>query len=178
MSVTVSEATAMLARTPAIIRAWMNGLEARWLECDEGPETWSPRDVLAHLADLEDQDWMGRVRIILDEGESRPFPSIDRVRFRQLLDGSTSAELVDLFAERRARNLDELGGLDLRAQDLARRGIHPAFGPVTLEQLVATWVVHDLTHLAQIARVMARRYDADVGPWREYLGVLSWRRSR
>jgi len=168
----------MLGRTPATLRSLLGGLGDPWLVCDEGPETWSPRDVLAHLVDLEEQDWMGRLRIILDEGESRPFPPIDRVRFRRLLDGHTAAQLLDLFAERRAANLADLDARRLDPAALARRGVHPAFGPVTLAQLLATWVVHDLAHLAQIARVMARRYDVAVGPWREYLGILSWRPAR
>lgn len=131
---------------------------------------------MAHLADLEEQDWMVRARIILDQGESRPFPPVNRERFRQTVAGKTTAQLLDLFAERRSQNLRSLDQLALKPADLNRKGTHPALGPVTLQQLLATWVVHDFTHLGQIVRVMARRYGGAVGPWSDYLGILSWRK--
>jgi uncharacterized damage-inducible protein DinB len=159
-----------------VLHALLSGLSDAWLDADEGPNTWSPREVVAHLADLEDQDWMVRARIILDQGESRPFPPVNRERFRPTLAGKTAAQLLDLFAQRRALNLRSLDQLALKPADLNRKGTHPALGPVTLEQLLATWVVHDFTHLGQIVRVMARRYGQAVGPWSDYLGILSWRK--
>lgn len=169
----LAEATQILERTPATVRTLVSGLAAPWLDTREGPDTWSPVEVVAHLADLEDVDWMTRARIILEQGEGTPFPPIDRVRFRASLRDKTLSQLLDAFAEGRTANLRELSGRKLGAGDLARSGTHPSFGRVTLAQLVAAWAVHDLTHLAQIVRVLAKRYDADVGPWKQFLGVLN-----
>lgn len=171
-SFSLAEARQILERTPATLRALLGGLSDAWLASNEGPDTWDPRAVVGHLADLEETDWPIRTRIIIEEGESRPFPPIDRVRFRAELAGKTLDQLLAAFAERRAANLQRLERLALKPADLARTGTHPTFGRVTLGQLLATWAVHDLTHLAQIVRVLAKRYDADVGPWKEFLGVL------
>jgi hypothetical protein len=168
----VAEARQILERTPATIRQLLQGLSDGWLDAAEGPDTWNPREVVAHLADLEETDWMTRARIIRDEGEGSPFPPIDRLAFRTKLAGKSIDQLLAIFAERRAANLRALDGMRLGTADLARRGTHPTFGPVTMQQLVATWAVHDLTHITQIVRVLAKRYDADVGPWKEFLGVL------
>jgi hypothetical protein len=170
---TLAEARQMLERTPATLRALLTGLADAWLTAREGPDTWSPVEVVAHLADLEEMDWMTRARIILDKGEGTPFPPIDRVRFRDALKEKSLAQLLDAFAERRAVNLRALADRRLGAEGLARTGTHPTFGRVTLEQLLAAWVVHDLTHVAQIVRVLAKRYDTDVGPWKQFLGVLN-----
>jgi uncharacterized damage-inducible protein DinB len=170
---TLAEARQILERTPATLRALLRGLSDTWLAAREGPDTWSPVEVVAHLADLEEVDWMTRTRIILDQGEATPFPPIDRVRFRASLREKSLAQLLDAFAERRSANLVALAERRLEAEQLARTGTHPTFGRVTLEQLLAAWVVHDLTHLAQIVRVLAKRYDADVGPWKQFLGVLN-----
>ena len=123
--------------------------------------------------DLEETDWPVRADIIVRQGTSRPFTPIDRERFRDVLAGVPLDELLEMFAERRARNLHALIGYHLGPERLQLRGVHPDFGEVTLEQLLSTWVVHDLNHIAQIARVMAKRYGSAVGPWRAYLGVLS-----
>lgn len=169
----LAEARQILERTPATLRALLVGLDAHWLAAREGPETWNPVEVVAHLADLEEVDWMTRARIILDQGEGTPFPPIDRVRFRRSLEGKTVTQLLDSFTERRAANLRDLAVLRLGPEHLARTGTHPTFGRVTLEQLLAAWAVHDLTHVAQIVRVLAKRYDAAVGPWKQFLGVLN-----
>lgn len=169
----LAEARQILERTPAALRALLAGLAAPWLAAREGPDTWSPVEVVAHLADLEAVDWMTRARIILEQGEGTPFPPIDRVRFRASLAGKSLTELLDAFAARRAENLGSLAALQLGRDHLARTGTHPTFGRVTLEQLLAAWAVHDLTHLAQIVRVLAKRYDTAVGPWKEFLGVLN-----
>ncbi len=176
MLFTIAQAQEVLRATPAVLRSLLSGLSDVWLDASEGPNTWSPREVVAHLADLEEQDWMVRVRIILDQGESQPFTPVNRERFRETLAGKTAGHLLDLFARRRAQNLKSLDQLELTPADLNRKGTHPALGPVTLHQLLATWVVHDFTHLGQIVRVMARRYDQAVGPWTDYLGILSWRK--
>jgi hypothetical protein len=170
---TFAAARQILARTPEALRVLLDGLDERWLAAAEGPDTWNPVEVVAHLTDLEDSDWPTRARIILDEGEARPFPPIDRVAFRRRLAGKAASALLREFAERRARNLETLDDLGLDAERLGRTGTHPTFGRVTLEQLLAAWVVHDLTHVAQIARVLAKRYDVAVGPWKAFLSILN-----
>lgn len=176
MSLVMAEAKQVLTRTPAVLHALLAGLSEPWINATEGPDTWSPRDVVAHLTDLEEQDWMVRVRLILEAGESRPFPPVDRVRFRTTLAGRSVDQLLALFTERRAQNLQALEARRLGPPDLTRRGLHPTLGSVTLAQLLATWVVHDFTHLGQVVRVMARRYEVAVGSWSAYLGILAWRR--
>jgi uncharacterized damage-inducible protein DinB len=173
MTFDLKEARAVLERTPATLDQLLRGLPEPWLTCAEGPDTWSPRDVVAHLAELEDQDWMGRVRTIVEFGESRPFTPIQRDAFLERFRGQSVAQLLGAFAERRRRNLADLDRLGLTADHFARRGRHPDFGPVTLAQLLATWAVHDLAHVGQIVRVMAKRYDQAVGPWRQYLPILT-----
>lgn len=163
------EAVPVLERTPKVLDAWLRGLPEGWTSQNEGGETWSPYDVVGHLIHGERADWIPRVRRILESGESVPFDKFDReAQFRESK-GKTLEQLLDQFAELRANNLRELRGLKL---DLAAKGTHQALGTVTMEQLLGTWVVHDLTHLSQISRVMAHQYREAVGPWKEYLGVL------
>ena len=166
---------APLGRTPRILDAWLRDLPTPWLDSREGPDMLSPRDVLGHLILGERTDWMPRLRLIRSAGESRAFTPFDRFGFRAAIDGRTIGILLDEFATLRRANLEELASLELDRAGLAARGRHPALGPVTASQLLATWVAHDLNHLAQIARVMARRYETEVGPWKEYLGVLAWK---
>ena len=173
MPFVLAEARAQLARTPEVLAAWLDGLPAPWLEADEGPDTFSPRDVLAHLIQGERSDWFPRVRMILEHGESQAFPPFDRQAFLEEARSWTVAALLAEFRRLRQESLAGLDALALTPEDLARRGVHPAFGAVTLEQLLATWATHDLGHLAQIARVMAKRYKAEVGPWVDYLPVLT-----
>jgi hypothetical protein len=173
MTFELTEARAILERTPGVLRAMLGGLPEPWLACSEGPDTWNPREVVAHLTELEDQDWMGRVRWLLQHGEGQPFTPIQRDAFKEKFRSHTVGQLLDGFAQRRARNLADLDRLGLTAADYPRRGRHPDFGPVTLSQLLATWAVHDLTHVSQIVRVMAKRYGDAVGPWRQYLSVLT-----
>jgi len=171
----LDEATAVLQRTPALLDAWLRGVDDAWLDArTEGPESFSPRDVVGHLIGGERTDWMARVRIILEHGESRPFDPFDRFAFRREIEGEITGDLLDTFASLRSANLDALRALRLTEVDLAKRGRHPdaSFARVTLGQLLATWVVHDLSHVAQIARVMGKRYQDDVGPWRAYLPML------
>ncbi len=173
MAFDLDEACAQLARTPATLRAWFTGLPSSWVEADEGPDTFSPRDVLAHLIFGERADWLARVRIILLQGESRPFEPFDRRGFLDEARGWSVAALLTEFDRLRAANLEALDSLRIQTSDLARKGMHPGLGSVTLEHLLAAWVVHDLGHLAQVARVMAKRYKAEVGPWVDYLPVLT-----
>ena len=170
---TIAEGVAILTRTPAVLDALLRGLPDGWIWAHEGGETWSPFDVLGHLVHGERTDWMGRVRRILETGDAVAFDRFDRGAQFEESRGRTLAHLLDEFAEARRQNLSELAGLQLTSADLERRGLHPDLGPVTLGQLLATWVTHDLDHLTQIARVLARQYSEAVGPWRAYLRVVS-----
>jgi hypothetical protein len=172
MAFRLDEALLVLERTPALLAAWLGGLPEAWLAADEGPGTFSARDVLAHLVSGEEDDWMPRVRVVLAHGEGKAFTPFDRFAFRERFAGLSTAALLERFARLRAEGLAALRALELGPRELERRGRHPELGAVTLEQLLATWVVHDLGHLAQIARVQAKRYRAEVGPWRAYLPVL------
>jgi hypothetical protein len=169
----VREAREVLERTPALLDGWLRGLSEPWLSATEGEGTYSPRDVVAHLADNEEVDWIPRLRIILEHGEARPFTPFDREGFRARYADLGMDGLLDAFAARRRQSLDTLAALDMGPAELARTGMHPALGRVTARQLLAAWAVHDLTHVAQVARVMAKRYTDATGPWRAYLGVLS-----
>lgn len=173
MAFDLQESLAVLERTPGVLRAWFSGLPEAWLGADEGPDTFSARDVLAHLIHGERTDWIARTRIILEQGEGRPFDPFDRAGFLAEARAWTIEALLDEFARLRAANLEAVRGLGIAEADFGRRGRHPALGTVTLQNLLATWAVHDLGHLAQAARVMAKRYRADVGPWIDYLPVLT-----
>ncbi len=168
----MTEAVAVLTRTPAALDALLRGLPDIWVHGNEGKDTWNAFDVMGHLVFTDRTDWMPRVRIILESGEARPFEPLDR--FAQLKESQDKSleQLLDEFARLRRANLAALQALNLQEQDLARRGNHPAFGVVTLTQLLSTWTVHDLTHVHQLTRVMAHQYRDAVGPWSAYLGVL------
>lgn len=167
------QAQAQLTRTPNLLRAWFHGLPEPWLTAHEGPDTFSPRDVLAHLIYGERTDWMVRVRILLEHGEDRAFDPFERHGFLEEARSWTTEALLDEFAARRTENLTELGSLGLTERDLLKCGTHPVFGRVTLRELLASWVVHDLDHLGQVARVMAKCYTADVGPWINFMPILT-----
>jgi hypothetical protein len=162
----------LLSRTPATLNALLRDLPEPWTLSNEGENTWSAFDVVAHLIYGERTDWIPRARIILQFGETRAFEPFDRGGHVQPSLGKSLAQLLDEFARARSESLDQLRALNLRQEDLARRGRHPAFGPVTLSQHLASWAAHDLTHLHQISRIMAHQYREAVGPWRAYLGVL------
>jgi hypothetical protein len=163
---------AVLERTPHALRALLGGLPPAWTTVADRPDSWSPFDVVGHLIDGEETDWMPRARIILAHGRARPFERFDRQRHRNRNQGRPLDELLEEFARLRTGNLAALRSLQLAAPALALEGEHPELGPVTFGQLLATWVAHDLTHLAQIGRVMARQYRAAVGPWLAYLPAL------
>ena len=173
----LEQAQALLERTPGTLTELLGGLDADWLTATEGPGTWNCVEVVAHLADLEETDWMTRTRVILAGDEDAVFIPIDRERFRRALSDRSLDELLEVFRDRRERNLTDLSALRLTPADLARRARHPDFGPVTLSELIAAWAVHDLTHIAQLVRVMAKRYEHEVGPWRAYLGILARERA-
>ena len=172
-SLVIEEAAALLARTPGTLEALLRGLPDDWIRANEGGDTWSPLDVVGHLIHGEKTDWMPRVRIILEHGEGRPFDKFDRFAQFRASAGRTLASLLDEFATLRQDNLRELAALRLTEADLDRRGQHPELGGVTLRQLLATWVAHDLDHLVQVSRVLARQYSDEVGPWRAYLRIIS-----
>jgi hypothetical protein len=163
---------AFLSHTPAALNALLRDLPDAWTMRNEGENSWTVYEVVAHLAYLEQTDWMARARTILQFSETRPFDSVDRVGFRRERQGKSLPQLLDEFACRRSENLDQLRAANLRDEDLAKRGHHPALGVVTLAQLLATWAAHDLTHLHQISRIMAHQYREAVGPWSAYLGVM------
>jgi hypothetical protein len=168
----LEETAALLARTPAALDALLRGLPEIWTLRNEGGTTWSVFDVMAHLIDGEQANWMPRARMVLDFGERRSFEPFDRLKQIRESQHKSLPQLLDKFAALRATNLEELRAWNLSAADLDRRGLHPAFGSVTLSQLLATWAAHDLTHLHQIARIMAHQYREAVGPYATYLGVL------
>ena len=169
----LAEATAVLTRTPATLDALLRGLPDLWVRGNEGEDTWNAFDIMGHLIFGERTDWMPRVRIILEHGEARAFDSFDRFA-QSKSQGKPPGldQLLDDFARLRTGNLAALQALNLQPEDLTRRGTHPALGVVTLSQLVATWAVHDLTHVHQLSRVLAHQYRDAVGPWSAYLGVL------
>jgi DinB superfamily len=163
----------VLRRTPASLRTLLAGLGDGWVRGTEGPDTFSPFDVVGHLIDGEETDWIPRARIILARGPQPRFEPYDRFRHRTRNAGRTLESLLEEFARLRAANLDLLRSWNLAEADLALRGEHPSLGSVTLRQLLAAWVVHDLGHVAQIARVMAKQYVDEVGPWVPFMPVLT-----
>jgi hypothetical protein len=168
----IEHATDLLSRTPGVVRTMLSNLPAEWVSGNEGEKTWSPFDVVGHLIHGERTDWMPRARMILRSEEPETFETFDRFAQFEESRGKSLEELLATFAELRAENLRALRELNVTAKELERRGKHPELGEVTLEQLLATWVVHDLDHVAQIARTMAKQYGEAVGPWVAYLSVL------
>jgi hypothetical protein len=173
MNFDLDDAIGVLRRTPPVLRALLSDLPEAWLRSNEGPDTWSPFDVLGHLIDGEETDWIPRARIILAQGPNPAFEPFDRFRHQRLNRETPVAALLERFATLRFENVTMLAGFRLTPQELALEGIHPEFGRVTLRELLATWVAHDLGHIGQTVRVMAKQYGEAVGPWRRYLPVLS-----
>lgn len=172
MDFDLNAGVAVLERTPATLRALLAGLPSDWVHATEGPETWSPFDVVGHLVHGERTDWIPRARLILEQGDDRRFTPFDRfAQFRES-EGKSLIQLLDELARLRQENLATLDGWDLTDAQLDLKGAHPELGTVTLRQLLATWAAHDLGHINQISRVMAKQYRAAVGPWRAYLSVM------
>jgi hypothetical protein len=168
----LTRALEVLERTPAAFRALLDGLSEAWTAPNEGPDTFSAFDNLGHLIHGERTDWIPRARLILAQGSNRRCEPFDRFAMYRESEGKSVADLLDEFTRLREDNLATLRGWQLTEPELALEGEHPTLGPVTLRQLLATWVVHDLGHLAQTARVLAKQYREEVGPWRAYLPVL------
>lgn len=172
MELVPGHAFEVLERTPRLFRALLSGLSDPWLQASEGPETFSPVDVLGHLIYGEQTDWLPRLRLILAHGETQPFAPFDRFGFREVCRGRTVDELLLLFHDLRTESLAAARELAADKSVLERRGRHPALGAVTVGQLLAAWVVHDLGHVKQVVRVLAGEYREAVGPFREYLTIL------
>lgn len=173
MAFDLRQSIEVLRQTPATLAAMLGDLDDGWIHATEGPDTFSPFDVVGHLIDGEETDWMERARIILARGPDPVFTPYDRFRHKARNTGRTLASLLEEFAACRAANLDALQTLHLSDADLDLPGRHPRLGSVTLRQLLAAWVVHDLGHIAQIARVMAKQYRDDIGPWSQFLPVVT-----
>jgi uncharacterized damage-inducible protein DinB len=172
MTFTVERSIEVLRRTPQQLRVMLDGLSAEWTHVNEGENTWSAYDVIGHLVHGERTDWIPRAQLILAQGANRTFAPFDRfAQFRES-EGKSLADLLGEFEAVRGQSLRALASWELTDAQLLLTGEHPAFGTVTLRQLLATWVAHDLGHVAQVARVMAKQYGNEVGPWREYLSVL------
>ena len=164
----------ILERTPAVLQALLAGLHDDWLMHNEGPETFSPYDVVGHLVHGEKTDWTARTKMILEFGNTKTFEKYDRFAQYEESKGKSIQQLLDEFAALRKNNMDWLRSLNLTESDLDKKGTHPVFGDVTLRNLQATWVVHDLTHIAQITRVMAKQYKEEMGPWPEFFRILNF----
>lgn len=171
MNYDVDDASEVLRRTPDVLRALLADLPDAWLHGRETPDAWSPYQVCGHLLHIEECDWIDRTRVILEHGTAQPFVPVDREAGFARFAGWPVGDILDRFAEQRAANLETLREL-VKPGNLDRRGLHPDFGEVTLAQLLATWVVHDVNHLHQIVKTMAKNYTEAVGPWRAFLPIL------
>jgi DinB superfamily len=174
MTYNIQKSIEILERTPAALTAMLSGLSEEWIMVNEGPETFSPYDVIGHLLNGEKTDWPVRARIILEYGETKTFDLWDRFAQYKQSRGKTLKQLLEEFAILRNENMNWLKSQDLTEADLDKKGMHPKLGEVSLRNLMATWVVHDLTHTAQVARVMAKQYAGEMGPWTEYFRILSF----
>lgn len=172
MNFTLEHAVEILSRTPTVLRALLAGLGEHWTHANYGEKTFSPFDVVGHLIHGERADWIPRALIILERGEERPFDPFDRYAMYEASKGKTMAELLDTFESHRKQNLETIEELRLTPDLFLRRGTHPELGTVTLENLLATWALHDLNHISQIAKAMAHQYRNAVGPWRAYISIL------
>ena len=173
MEFELDKAKEVLQRTPATLNALLNDLPSDWVLANEGPETFSPYDVIGHLIEGEENDWIPRARIILEQGEARPFDKFDRFAMYEKSRGKSLSELLAGFEQLRGESLRQLDEMNLTPELLQKRGSHPALGVVTLSQLLSAWVVHDLGHIRQIVRVMAKQYREAIGPWTTYLTIVN-----
>lgn len=174
MKYSLEKSYKILYRTPAVLQALLSGLTDDWVMPNEGPETFSPYDVIGHLIHGEKADWTVRTKMILEFGNAQTFEKYDRFAQYEESKGKSLQQLLDEFAAIRKENMVWFKALNLTEDDLNKKGMHPVLGEVTLRNLLATWVVHDLTHLAQITRVMAKQYKSEMGPWNEFFRVLDF----
>lgn len=174
MKYNLSKATEILHRTPQVLHSLLDNLSDEWIMGNEGPDTFSPFDVVGHLLHGEKTDWPGRIQMILEHGSGKTFEPYDRFAMYEESKGKNMEQLLREFEEERKKNMEWLLGLNLSEEDLDKKGMHPKLGGVTLRQLLSTWVVHDLTHLAQITRVMAKQYKQEMGGWVEFFRLMSF----
>ncbi|MBL7709333.1 MAG: DinB family protein [Chitinophagaceae bacterium] len=174
MNYSVEKACEILERTPVVLRSLLSEISPDWTMCNEGPDTFSPYDVVGHLIHGEKTDWVPRIKRILETGTTIAFDAYDRFAQNENSKGKTLEHLLDEFEKLRVQNMIWLRSLGLSSKDMERKGLHPALKEVTLKNLLATWVVHDLTHIAQITRVMAKQYKEEIGPWTEFFRILSF----
>lgn len=172
MEFQLEHARDILSRTPATLSSLLKGLPEEWIRSNEGRDTWSPFDIVGHLIHGEETDWIPRAKIILQDGENRSFAPFDRLAMFETSKGKSLEDLLATFERLREASLQQLEEMKLTPELLVKRGMHPELGAVTLEQLLATWVVHDLGHIRQVVRVMSKQYSEEVGPWRAYLSIL------
>ena len=172
MHFTIEKSIEILERTPGVVNAMLHNISADWTSNNEGEETWSVYDIIGHLIQGEKTDWIPRAAIILSEKADKTFEPFDRFAQFEESKNKSLTQLLDEFKILREKNIEVLRSKKISENDLQETGIHPAFGTVSLSQLLSTWVVHDLNHFAQIARVMAYQYKEAVGPWIAYLGIL------
>jgi hypothetical protein len=175
MQFDIEKAFPVLERTPQVVETLLYGLASEWVNSNEGNDTWTPFDIVAHLIYGEKTDWIPRVQVILGNG-SKEFVPFDMEGHVAGSKGKTMSQLLDEFKILRKENLALLQTMDLTNDVLDQTGIHPILGTVTLRQLLASWVVHDLTHIHQLSRVMAKQYEEAVGPWKQFMGVLGGKR--
>ncbi|AJO16342.1 MAG: DinB family protein [Bacillus sp. (in: Bacteria)] len=173
MNFQLEEAIEILERTPQTLSQLLTGLSSPWISCNEGEDTWNAFDVVGHLIEGEKNNWLPRIKLIVTEGATEPFPPFDRFSQLNQNDGKTMEQLLNEFADIRRANLKTLQQIIDPETDFEQTGMHPEFGIVKLREQISTWVAHDLTHISQIARVLAKRYQDDVGPWRAYLRILA-----
>lgn len=172
MQFDIHKSIEILSRTPLVIETLLKGISSDWTNTNEGPETWSPYDVVGHLIHGEKTDWIPRMKLILSDKNNKTFEPFDRFAQFEESKGKSLEQLLTAFKELRQKNIVILQSSQITSSDLKKTGTHPSLGPVTLAQLLATWVAHDLGHIAQISRVMSKQYKEAVGPWRQYLPVL------
>jgi hypothetical protein len=172
MTQPLDHSLALLARTPAVLDALLRDLPESWTLRNEGENTWSAFDIVGHLIHCEHTNWLPRTKWLLQHGETQPFPPFDRQGHVHECQGKSLSQLLDEFARLRAENLTELHAMNLQPDDLARLGLHPALGPLTLSDLLASWAAHDLNHLHQLSRVMATQYRETIGPFTKFMGVM------
>jgi hypothetical protein len=173
MELQLEDTKDILRRTPSTLNLLLQDLPEPWVTTNEGQDTWSPYDIVGHLIHAEETDWIPRANIILQHGESRAFTPFNREAMFEHSKGKSIGELLETFARLRAESLQQLDELNLTPELLRKRGLHPELGAVMLSQLLATWVVHDLSHIGQIVRVMSKQYSDAVGPWKAYLPALT-----
>lgn len=172
MNYNLTQAIHILERTPAVLKTYLYGLSIEWTSSNEGPETWSPFDIIGHLIHGEQEDWLQRSNLILSNNEDKTFQPFDRFAQFEHSKGKSINELLDEFEVLRSKNIEKLKALNLSEEQLKLKGKHPVLGDVTLKELLSCWVVHDLGHISQISRVMAKQYKDEVGPWIQFLGIL------